>query len=104
MGTKGKAPFLVDTIFGKNYVYQNVDIDEEMLQEISSKTGAHYYRATDSDELAKIYDEIDKLETTKKDVKEYTEYKELFHFALLPALLLLLLEVVLANTRLRKIP
>ncbi len=104
VGTKGKAPFLMDTIFGKRYTYQDVDIDEKTLTEMAEKTGAKYYRATDTQELAKIYEEIDKLEKTEVKVREYTEYHELFHWFLIPGLLLLLLEILLANTRLRKIP
>ena len=60
--------------------------------------------ATDTENLERIYDEIDELETSKVKVKEYTEYHELFHWFLIPALLLLLLEVILSQTRLRKIP
>lgn len=104
VGTKGRAPFLTDTIFGKRYTYQEVDIDEDTLIKIAENTGAKYYRATATDELSAIYDEIDKLEKTEVKVKEYTEYYELFHWFLIPAILLLLLEIVLGHTRLRKIP
>lgn len=104
VGTDGKAPFLVDGIFGKNYIYRDVDIDEETLREISDKTSGRYFRATDTEKLEEIYDEIDKLETTEIKMKEYTEYKELFHLLLIPGILILLFEIVLANTKLRKIP
>ncbi len=104
MGTKGSAPFLQDSIFGQRYVYQEVDIDEATLQEIAKITGGKYYRATDTTELERIYDEIDQLEKTKVEVKEYTEYKELFHIFVMIGLLFLLIEIILANTRLRKIP
>lgn len=104
VGTHGKAPFLVDTIFGKQYVYQDVDIDEDTLKMVATKTGGKYYRATDTEELDQIYSDIDKLEKTETKLKEYTEYAELFHWALLPGLLLLMLEIGLAHTRLRKIP
>jgi Ca-activated chloride channel family protein len=104
IGTDGKAPFLVEDIFGPRYVYQEVDIDEETLQAIAQATDGHYFRATDTDKLAEIYQEIDKLETTEVTLKEYTEYEELYHWFLLPGLMVLLLEIALAHTLLRKIP
>jgi Ca-activated chloride channel family protein len=104
VGTRGKAPFLVNDIFGSHYVYQEVDIDEEGMQEIARLTEGHYYRATDTEKLQEIYAEIDKQETTEVTVKQYTEYEEIFHWALLPGLIFLLLEIGLGNTLLRKIP
>ena len=104
VGTSGKAPFAVNSIFGKQYVYQDVDIDEELLQSIAKETSAKYFRAKSTEELVAIYDEIDKLETTEKEVKEYTEYNELFHLALIPGILFTLLELILGQTYLRKIP
>ncbi|MBT7767714.1 MAG: aerotolerance regulator BatA, partial [Bdellovibrionales bacterium] len=104
VGTKGQAPFLMDTLFGKRYIYQDVQMDEESLQQIAKVTGARYFRATDTDQLENIYQEIDRLEKREVKIKEYTEYHELFVYWVLPALLLLLLEIILGNTILRKIP
>lgn len=104
VGTRGKAPMLQESIFGKHYVYVDVNIDEDTLKKIADITDGKYFRATDTDELEKIYDEIDKLEKTEVKVKQYTEYYELFHWFLIPAILILLLEIFLGNTRLRKIP
>jgi Ca-activated chloride channel family protein len=104
VGTKGKAPFLVNTVFGPRYQYEDVDIDEETLREISQRTGGAYFRATDTEGLKEIYAKIDKLERFEVKVKEYTEYSEKFHWALIPGLGLLLIEFLLAQTRLRKIP
>jgi Ca-activated chloride channel homolog len=104
VGTKGRAPYLVNDIFGSRHVYQNVDIDEETLQAVAKETSGKYFRATDTQKLGEIYGEIDKLETTSVKVKQYTEYHELFHWFLIPALLLLLLEIGLGNTLFRKIP
>ena len=103
-GTEGEAPFLVDSPFGKRYVYQRVDLDEETLQEIAQKTGGAYFRATNTEALKKIYQQIDKMEKTEARIKEYMEYEELFAWFLIPGLCLVLLEILLANTRLRKIP
>lgn len=104
VGVEGKSPFLVQTLFGKDYVYQQVDLDETTLQEIARITGGEYFRASDTAGLEKVYDRIDRLERTEARVKEYMEYEELFHRFAIPGLLLLLLEFVLANTRFRKIP
>jgi len=103
-GTEGEAPFLVDSLFGQRYVYQRVDLDEETLQEIAQKTGGMYFRATNTEALKKIYQQIDRMEKTEAKVREYLEYAELYPWFLIPGLCLLLLEIILANTRLRKIP
>jgi Ca-activated chloride channel homolog len=104
VGTQGKAPFLVNSIFGQRYVYQEVDIDETTLTEISKITGGQYFRATDLESLKNIYKQIDEMEKSEVKVIDHSEYKELFHYFLVPGLLLLLLEVSLSNTLLRRIP
>ena len=104
VGTEGEVPFLVDTIFGKKYVYQRVDLDEDTLEEIARITGGKYFKATDTKALEEIYDQIDTLEKTKVEAKEYMEYEELFGWFLFPGLACTLLEIVLAHTRFRKIP
>jgi Ca-activated chloride channel family protein len=104
VGTKTKAPFLVDTLWGKRYIYKEVDLDEKTLKNIANITDAQYFRATDRETLEDIYDEIDTLEKTEVKVKEYMEYEELYHFFILPALLLFTLEIILRNTRLRVLP
>jgi len=103
-GTEGEAPFLVDSLFGQRYVYQKVDLDEKSLKEIAAKTGGQYFRATHTKALEDIYAQIDEMERTEVKIKEYMEYEELFGYFVLPGLVLLLIEVLLANTRLRKIP
>lgn len=103
-GTEGEAPFLVDSFFGKQYVYQKVDLDEKSLKEIAEKTGGKYFRATNTEALKNIYEQIDKMERTEVKIKEYMEYDELFIYFILPGLFFLLIEIILSNTRLRKIP
>jgi Ca-activated chloride channel family protein len=103
-GTEGEAPFLVDSLFGKHYVYQKVDLDEVTLKEIAQKTGGRYFRATNTEALKTIYQQIDKMEKTEAKMKEYMEYDERFTYFLIPALCLILLEILLANTRFMKIP
>jgi len=104
VGSEGKAPFQVDSLFGKQYVYVEAELDEDTLRHIARLTGGQYFRATDTEALREIYQQIDAMEKTEVEVKEYTEYNELFLWFLLPALFLLLLEIGLANTRFMKIP
>ena len=104
IGSKGAAPILVNTIMGPQYQYVNFSIDEELLTQIAQKTGGRYYRATDTKRFEEIYEDINKLEKTEIKVKQYTEYDELFSYALLLGILLVLAEIGLGNTLLRKIP
>ena len=104
VGTHGKAPFLVNSIFGQRYVYQQVDIDEDTLKKISDLTGGQYFRATDLESLKTIYKQIDEMEKSEVKVIDHSEYTELFHYFLIPGLLILLLEILLSNTVLRRIP
>lgn len=104
-GTRGLAPYPARDLFG-NTVYKpvRIEIDEEVLKKIAEKTHARYFRATDTKSLRSIYKEIDELEKTPIEEKGYIEYKELFHFFLIPGLALLVLEIMLGNTVLRRIP
>lgn len=104
-GKRGEALYPVDDpIFGRRYQRIPVQIDEDLLKQVADITGGLYFRATDKTSLEQIYAEIGEMEKTKIEVKEYTRYSELFLPYLLTALLLLLLEIVLANTKFRKIP
>jgi len=106
VGTQGTAPMPrgVDFFGNKVYAQVAVDIDEKTLTEIAKKTGGEYFRADSTDTLRKIYGRIDQLEKTEVEVKRFVHIKELFHWLLVPALLLLLLEVLLGNTVWRKLP
>jgi len=104
VGTRGLAPYPIETVFGIQYQKIPVDIDEDMLREIAQTTGARYYRATDEKKLRDIYHQIDQLERSKVEVVEYRQVAELFSPWLASALLCLLLEMVFASTRFRKLP
>jgi len=104
-GSRGTALYPVDDpFFGRRYVPMQVNIDEDILKRVADMTGGKYYRATDRRSLEAIYREVDKMEKTEIKVKEYTRYTELFPFFACAALLLLLAELGLSNTRFRKIP
>jgi Ca-activated chloride channel family protein len=75
-----------------------VEIDEEILQEIAQTTGGKYFRATDNDSLEKIYKEIDKLEKSKIDVKQFSRKEEKYMLPALIAFCMLILEIVARNS------
>jgi Ca-activated chloride channel family protein len=104
-GAKGPVPYPVRDFFGRK-VYQNIeiDLDEDTLTKIAEITGGTFYRATDTESLRKIYGEIDQLERTPMQEKGYQHYNELFPVFLIPGLILLLAEIILTNTILRKVP
>ncbi len=104
VGGKGPAPFKVKTLFGTRLVYQEVDLDEETLQKTANIGGGRYFRASDSKELAEIYDIIDKAEKRDIKVKEFLHFKELYLYFLVPALIIILLEILLKMKVLRIIP
>lgn len=105
IGRGGMVPFPVnDPLFGKRYIQANVEIDEMVLKRISDITGGLYFRARDPRSLNEIYEKINTLEKTEIKVKEYRSYNELFSLFLVPALLILLLEVLLSRTVLLKVP
>jgi Ca-activated chloride channel family protein len=104
-GTRGEAPITIDDpTFGRRRMRMRVDVDEPTLRAVAEQTGGRFFRATDRQSLEEIYREIDELETTEVEVEHYTHYGELFHFPLAIGLLLVVLEVGMGNTVLRKIP
>lgn len=105
VGTRGVAPYPQTDAFGNvRYVPMQVDIDEESLTRIAEKTGGKYYRAVNTSSLRQIYAEIDQFEKTEAEIKKYQRYQEIFGYFAVPGLVLLLIEVVLANTIWRKLP
>jgi len=64
------------------------EIDEEILNHIAKVTNGKFFRADNVDALKTIYAEIDLLERSEIDIKEYTQYTELYGWFLIPAVLL----------------
>lgn len=105
VGSPGEVPCLVeDPQGGRHYVQVQADLDEELLEKIASSTGARYFRAADADGFKRAFVEIDGLEKTETESRVRILYTEKFVQALVPAGLLLGLELLLAGTRLRRIP
>ncbi|RKX24649.1 MAG: aerotolerance regulator BatA [Candidatus Zixiibacteriota bacterium] len=104
-GKSGRALYpYQDPIFGKRYVYQPTKIDEETLKKIAERTGGKYFRARSGEELEGIYELIDQMEKTEIEVAAHIQYKELFYYFVYLGLMLLVLEMLLANTYFRKLP
>lgn len=104
-GTRGEAPVPVKDAFGMTHLQRmKVDIDEKVLTEVADATGGKFFRATDTDSLEHIYDSINKLEKTTRKLKKYQQYDELYLWFLVPGLCLLLIELVLRQTRFRQLP
>ncbi len=104
-GSDGTVRRKVDSgIFGSRYVTDKVEIDEEVLKEVAAITGGRYYRATSEQKLEEIYTEIGEMEKVEIKTRDYVDYDERFAGFLWPGLFLIGLEVLLANTRFRRIP
>ncbi len=104
VGSIGTAPYPVQTPFGTQMQDVEVKIDEETLQKIADITNGRYFRATNNDKLVQIYEEIDQLEKSKMEVKEYsTKDEEFVRYALLAGLVLVS-GLFLKTTLFRNIP
>ena len=85
-GTHGLAPYPVTDAWGRQVIQKvQVDVDEESLKEIAIITGGQFFRATDNKSLLKVYENIDALERTEIEVKEYQNYTELYSWFTIPA-------------------
>lgn len=104
VGTIGTAPYPIQTPFGVQVREVEVKIDEQTLQKIALTTDGEYFRATNNNKLAQIYQEIDKLEKSKIDVKEFSKREEEYLKYALAGALLLLLALFLKTTIFRNIP
>lgn len=106
VGTRGKAlsPIAMYPNGQYQYDYVDVEIDEKMLSQIAEMTGGKYFRATDKKKLSDVYREIDRLEKTKIEERNFSKKEEKFlPFALLAGVLLML-EIVLRYTIFRMVP
>lgn len=103
VGTNGLAEFPHPRIPGYS-IQAPVELDEEMLKEIAASTGGQYFPARNSEALKRIFETIDQMEKVEIESLRYTRYRELFHFPLWLGIGLLMLEILLVQTRYRRIP
>jgi Ca-activated chloride channel homolog len=105
VGVRGEAPIPVKDQFGNaRLIMAKVDVDEKTLQAVAAETGGMFYRATDTDSLQKIYEQINRLEKTAQTTQRFEHTEELFSWALFPAIALLGLGFFLEHTRYRRLP
>lgn len=105
-GTEGDAPFPYgQDMFGRT-MYRNVrfPIDVPSLEQIAKLGNGRFYRATDTKSLEGIYGQIDALEKTSFELKQYRQYTDLFPWFLGAGALVLALQMVLTQTVWRKLP
>ncbi|WP_353118481.1 VWA domain-containing protein [Myroides odoratus] len=103
IGTNGLAESPVG--YGPNgelrYEKIPVELDEELMKTIAKETGGQYFRATNTQSLKNIYDEINQLEKTKIDEQKYVNTEEKFRLFALLAFILLALDFILSKTLFR---
>jgi Ca-activated chloride channel family protein len=105
VGVRGEAPVPVKDQFGNVHLMMaKVDVDEKTLQAVSARTGGAFYRATDTDSLKEIYEQINRLEKTAQVTQRFEHSQELYHWALFPAIALLGFGFGLEHTRYRRLP
>jgi Ca-activated chloride channel homolog len=105
VGVRGKAPIPTRDESGKMHIVMaTVDVDEKTLQAVAAETGGLFYRATDTDSLQKIYEQINRYETSAQSVEKFEHIEELYRWPLYPALGLFGLAVLLQLTRFRRLP
>ena len=100
IGTNGMAlsPYALNPDGSIMYRMLQVEIDESLMKKIAQITHGRYFRATNNQKLQQIYDEINKLETSKIEEFKYTEVDEKFRLLVIIATILLLLEFLLKHT------
>ena len=100
IGTNGMAlsPYALNPDGSIMYQMLQVEIDESLMKKIAQITHGRYFRATNNQKLQQIYDEINKLETSKIEEFKYTEVDEKFRLLVIIATILLLLEFLLKHT------
>lgn len=104
VGTNKVAPYPMPVAGGVQYVNMPVEIDTKTLSEIAKTTHGDFYRATNTQELKKIYKEIDQLEKSKMNVKKFKKKYDAFQPFVTIAAIALLLEILLRITIFRRIP
>ncbi|CAN5511697.1 VWA domain-containing protein [soil metagenome] len=105
VGTVGNAPMPVTDEHGRRHIVMTqTDVDEKTLTRIAQQTGGEFFRATDTASLEAIYERIDALEKTTREVSHTEHHEEKLAWLLVPGAALLLLELALASTWLRRVP
>ncbi|HNX88330.1 MAG TPA: VWA domain-containing protein [Paludibacteraceae bacterium] len=104
VGSYGTISIPIQTPFGVRYQQEETQFDEKTLKDIADITGGRYFRATNTNKLRAIYQEIDQLEKTKISVKEFSNKSETYFIFALLAFMFFFAEILIRNTWLRTMP
>ena len=105
VGTRGEAPVPTGQgVDGLRYQNLPVEIDEPLLTDVARATGGRYFRATDSESLRHVFEEINRLEKTTVEQVVYRRFDEAYRVPLALGLLALGLEVVISATFAVRVP
>jgi Ca-activated chloride channel family protein len=99
-GSNGLVPMPTEA----GIVQVKTELDEALLKDIADTTGGQYFRATDTEKLVEIYSTIDKLEKTKVETPTFQIHDEKYAVFVWPGLIMMILELFLGLTRLRRLP
>ena len=113
-GTNGNAPVPIyepntetprlDPSGKPMYVEVHVEFDEAQLKRVAQIANGHFYRAADMKSMQDIFSEIDKLEKSTVQYKKTQQFTDLYPWFLTAGLVLISLEMVLAQTAWRRLP
>jgi Ca-activated chloride channel family protein len=105
VGVRGYAPIPIRDAAGNTQLIRaKVDVDEKTLQAVADETDGKFYRATDTDSLQKIYEQINRFEKTAQTVQKFERTEELYPWAIIPSLAILGLSLTLQQTWARRLP
>ena len=94
VGSIGKVPYPVDDpIFGKRYVSVDISLDENILNNIAEITGGKYFRATNQKKLEDIYKEINKMEKSSFETRDFLRKRDIYTYFLIVGILFLIIHI-----------
>ncbi len=100
----GESVASIRTPFGVYKVPSRQRVDTKTLEAIAERTGGFFRKAEDAESLRDIYEEIDKMEKSEIESVRFIDYEESYVGFALAGLLLIVFEIIINCTWLRKIP
>lgn len=101
----GIRVYVIGTVLASERQRGAVPVNEAVMRDLAESTGGLYFSASDASALRAIYDDIATLERSRVGVRtETAAYEDVMAPLLLAGTLLLVLEVLLGLTLLRRTP
>ena len=91
----GAEVMLERSLFGTRKVNPSRDLDENTLTKIAKQTGGTYFRATDGESMARIYQMLDQLEPVEQDQQQMRPLTALFYYPLTTAIVLMIIQMLM---------